>query len=184
MPEFKSYKGVTDYRGISRLYFFRLIKCIIDIASLDRRRVRILDFGCGQNRLKQNLGGKVTGYDIIEDLSDTTDWRTESFDVFVANQVFYTFTAEELVKLLTELYQGWPKVELIVGISKQGLLNKIGKFLLGKKGAHDETKLSPDDERRVLTEFCTIEREESVFFLASVYKLRFKSVCRKNCCNR
>jgi len=174
--EIKVYKGVTDYRGISRLYFLRLLECIISIASLDRRNIRFLDFGCGQNLLKQKLGEKVTGYDIIEGLSDTNDWRTESFDVLVANQVFYTFSAEELAALLTELHQSWPHLELVVGMSRQGLLNKVGKFLVGKKGAHDNTRLSPDEEKHVLTSFCTIEREENVFFLANVYKLRFKSV--------
>lgn len=174
-----THKGVTDYRGISRLYFFKLLDSIIDVGSLDRRNIRILDFGCGENRLKQRLGNKVTGYDILENLSDIKNWRTESFDVFVANQVFYTFTPQELTSLLTELHQIRPDVELIVGISRQGLLNKIGKFLLNKRGAHDNTRLSPDEEKRVLTSFCTIEQEENIFFLSNVYKLRFKKCLQK-----
>ena len=58
---------------------------------------------------------------------------------------------------------------LIVGISRQGLFNNIGKVIFGAKGAHSKTKISPKKELEILSNHCSLIKKDSVMFLADVY---------------
>lgn len=169
-------KGVTLYSGLSQFYFRRLLRQIVDTGCLKRAGITILDFGCGRGELKRLLAGvKVIGYDIIPSLSDVEDWRSVDFDVLVANEVFYTFSEDELEKLLLELKEKNGNLELVVGISRQGLLNNIGKYLLGRSDAHSATRIGPEKEAEILERHCTVIRRRSVMNLAHVYSLSFKT---------
>jgi hypothetical protein len=168
-------RGVTSYRGFAGYYFRFLIGQIIKLGKLKRSDITILDFGCGEGRLKQILkSSKVIGYDVVRDLSDINDWRTLDFDVLVANEVFYTFKRDDLNKLLIELKQKNKSLELIVGISRQGFLNKIGMYLLGRPKAHSNTKLTPKEEMNILKQHCFVLKEVNILFLAYIFVLRFK----------
>jgi 2-polyprenyl-3-methyl-5-hydroxy-6-metoxy-1,4-benzoquinol methylase len=163
------------YSGLKGTYFNRIIRKIISIASLDKRKIRILDFGCGVGKLKKVLGNKVINYDVLEDLSEIKDWKKAKFDVIVANEVFYLFTHDELRKFISDLYKINPDAELIVGISRQEIINKILAFLAGQRDAHDNTKLKHDDEIRILRERMKILRIKSVFFMCDILMLKFKN---------
>jgi len=115
----------------------------------------------------------VIGYDIVPELSDVEDWRSVAFDVLVANEVFYCFSEEQLELLLLELEEKSKSIELVVGISKQGLLNNIGKHLLGRPDAHSATRIGPKREVEILERHCRINRKKNVMSLAHVYSLSF-----------
>jgi SAM-dependent methyltransferase len=168
-------KGVTLYSGLSKFYFQHLLRQLVKVGGLERRGITILDFGCGRGELKRLLSdAKVLGYDIIPELSDVADWRSVDFDVLVANEVFYSFSEADLEELLLELKQKNPAIELVVGISRQGLLNNIGKYLLGRPGAHSATKIGPKKEAEILERHCRANRKKNVLNLANVYSLSFK----------
>lgn len=162
------------YQGINGIYFYRILNKLISIGNLDKRDIKILDFGCGTGKLKKKLGEKVINYDCLPDLSEIKDWKKAKFDVMVANEVFYLFNENQLKSLLSELYKVNPKVELIVGISRQGFLNKMAAFLAGEKDAHADTKLSPEEQLRILKEKTSPIRKKSVFFMCDVFLLKFK----------
>jgi len=169
-------EGVTPYSGLSRFYFRRLLERIRDVGELHRPGIRILDFGCGEGELKRLCqDASVIGYDIIRDLSDVDDWSNVEFDILVANQVFCTFSEVELESILLELKAHNSRLELIVGISRQGLLNKIGKYLLGRPNAHASTKLQPKQELAILKKHCRILRHEGVMNLADVYLMALQT---------
>lgn len=169
-------KGVTQYAGFGGIYFRYLLKQIIKIGGLDNNRATVLDFGCGNGELKRLLNDRnVIGFDIIPELSDVIDWRSVKFDVLVSNQVFYSFSENDLDELLRELKCRDRKLRLVVGISRQGILNNIGKYLLGKSDAHSRTKISPKREKEILKRYCNILQRKRVLGLADVYLLSFKS---------
>lgn len=159
------------YTGIKGIYFRRILKKIIKIGDLNSKR--LLDFGCGRCELKKLLPS-VVGYDILPDLSDVADWRNVKFDTVVANEVFYLFSRKELEIFLDELYKCNPKAELIVGISRQGILNNIAKYLGGVKDAYVGTKLSPSEELAVLKDRMNVIDKKTVWFMCNIYLLRFK----------
>lgn len=168
-------KGVTLYSGLSKFYFRQLLMQIVKIGKLDREGITILDFGCGRGELKRILtDANVIGYDIIPSLSDVTDWRSVDFDVLVANEVFYSFNECDLEILLNELRTKNLALEIVVGISRQGLLNNIGKYLLGRADAHSATQIGPRDELAILEKYCNIKNRKNVLSLANVYSLSFK----------
>lgn len=168
-------KGVTSYSGLSQFYFRHLLKQIIKVGRLDRPGITVLDFGCGRGELKRMLGPeKVVGYDIIPELSDVPDWRKVDFDVLVANEVFYSFSEEALESLLRELKEENPALELVVGISRRGLLNNIGKLFLGRPHAHKASRLTAKMELYLLEKYCEVIARDSIMTLADVFFLRLK----------
>jgi SAM-dependent methyltransferase len=162
------------YSGLKGIYFFRILKTIIRLGALDRRDISILDFGCGTGQLRHLLPGKVIGYDIIPELSEISNWRMAQFDVVVANEVFYLFHAQELRHFLAQLRRVNPSAELLVGISRQGLVNNVLKHLAGEPDSHLGTKLGPKEELELLTEELEILDRASVFQLCDVYYMRYK----------
>tara|TARA_B100000427_G_C15418393_1_gene555228 strand:- start:439 stop:945 length:507 start_codon:yes stop_codon:yes gene_type:complete len=162
-------KGVTSYKGISKYYFKILLEEIINLGDLKDKDCTILDFGCGEGRLKDMLGKKVIGFDIIKELSDVEDWRNVDFDVIVSNQVFYSFNEDALEKLLDEFKNLDRKITLIVGISNQSILNNIGKYLLGRKRAHDLTNLKPQEELNILMRHARLIKKKNVLGLSKIF---------------
>ena len=166
----------TEYSGLSKYYFQHLLRMIVKVGRLKRHGVFVLDFGCGSGELKRLLGSeKVVGYDLIQELSDLSDWREADFNLLVANQVFYSFNREELNLLLCELRRLKPELELVVGISRRGLLNNIGKFLFGRPSAHSAARLSSTEELSILLEYTEIMDKQAVLTLADVFWLRFRN---------
>ena len=167
-------KGVTSYRGITKYYFLYLLNKIIKLGELDTKDCSILDFGCGENQLQKILGEKVVGYDIIEELTDIDDWKKAQFDTLVANQVFYSFDERQLSSLMDQLSQYNNDITIIVGISRQGLFNNIGKVIFGNKNAHSLTKITSKEELAILLQHCNLIRKNNILYLTDLYLLKLK----------
>ena len=173
----ENFKNVTTYGLVSGIYFNKILMTIIKLGDLENEKGKIMDFGCGYGNLKKILNNnRVINYDIISELSDVPDWRSCDFNVMVANQVFYSFHPEQLKEHIDELFSINPNVRLIVGISKQGLLNNIGKILLGRWNAHRATKMKPFEEKEILLSKMKVENKKTVFFLMDIYLLKFSEL--------
>ena len=167
-------KNVTTYSRIAGIYFKKILKTIISIADLDKRDVVILDFGCGHGVLKGMLGSeKVINYDIVTHLSDIDDWKKVDFDVVVVNEVFYSFSREQLNETLRAFREKSCDMELIVGMSRQSWLNEFGKFILGYNDAHDGTLIKPEEELAIIKQHMRMVKHASVFMLMDIYSFRF-----------
>jgi len=164
------------YKGLKGIYFYKILDTIIQIGNLRKRNVKILDFGCGIGEFKKLLPDKVLGYDTMPEFTEISDWKKANFDTMVSNEVFYTFSKEELVNFLDELYKYNPKCELIVGISKQRFLNKILCILADQMDAYADTKLKPREEISILKQRMYVIKKINVFFMCDVYLLRFKKL--------
>ncbi|MDP3765319.1 MAG: class I SAM-dependent methyltransferase [Nanoarchaeota archaeon] len=161
------------YRGLKGIYFYRILKKIIEIGNLKNRDVKVLDFGCGIGKLKELLPDKVICFDIQPEFTEIDDWRKAKFDVIVANQVFYLVTEKELRNFLAELYRINRGVELIVAVSKRRLIHRILKYFF-RPDAWADTKLMPVEELRVLTEKMNVLKKVNVLSMADVYLMKFK----------
>ena len=162
------------YKGLSGVYFFKILNTIIKMGNLRDRNVKILDFGCGVGHLKKLLPGKVINYDLNPELTEIDDWKNATFDAVVANQVLIYLSKDELMKLLDELYKHNPKLEMYVGISTQGIINKILRIFANQRDSYADVKLSPKDEISALKQKMDVIKKKNVFFMCDVYSLRFK----------
>ncbi|SVD20486.1 uncharacterized protein METZ01_LOCUS373340 [marine metagenome] len=176
----KKLETTTDYAGLPGIYFRKLLDTIVSVGNLDRDGLTILDYGAGYGVLRRMLNArnakvKVVNYDVVPELTDIDDWHDVNFDIVVANEVFCYLEASQLERLLTEFRQKNENAELIIGISKQSFVNNIGKVILGKWNAHILTKLKPKDELSVLSKYMEIISHKSVWYLADVYRFRFKT---------
>lgn len=172
------YRLTTEYKGIPGIYFRKLLNTIIDVGELDRNNLTILDYGAGYGILKKIIKDKnkmvnVINYDIEPDFTDVEDWRGVDFDIVVANEVFYTFDQIALESLLVELKKKNNNLEVIVGISKQSIINNLGKIILSEWDAHNSTVLNSKEEIAILLKYMEIIDHKSVWHLADIYRLRF-----------
>ena len=72
------------------------------------------------------------------------------------------------------LYQNiWDGI-LVIGVSRQGFLNNVGKYLFGRKDAHAMARMRPEAEMDIFRKYCNVQKAVNVFFLADVYALTFK----------
>jgi len=172
----KNYKLKKNYyNGLVRYYFNKTLESIIKIGNLDKTQESILDFGCGYGILKKKLiNQNVLNYDINPEFSDYSDWRKLNFDFFIANQVFYLFSQDELEKLLDELKFKNPELIIIVGISYQNTLTKILKFIFNFKNAHKFTKLSYKQQIKIFEKKCILLDKKDNLFANKVLKYKFK----------
>ena len=168
-------KYVTGYSLIAGIYFRKILSTIVQVGELESSGLRVLDFGCGHGVLKKmNPQIDITGYDIVRELTEVDAWNLLAFEVVVSNEVFYRFNEEQLEHLLREFKSHNKNMELVVGISRQSFINKVGSELLGHGDAHDETKLKPAEEKNVLLHLMEIIGQRTVWGLADVYRLKFK----------
>lgn len=168
--------NITRHNFVSGIYFNLILKKIIGLI-VENKFIKILDFGCGFGYLKKKLkkynNVTVINYDIILELTEVKTFKNLQFDCLVANQVFYLFEKKILNNLLVYLKTKLPGLKLIVVISRQSILNNIGKFILNEKNAHKGSKLSPSIELKILKQHCLILKKINIFFLSDIYLLSF-----------
>ena len=169
--------NITRHSFVSAIYFNLILKKIISLIEENKFK-EILDFGCGFGYLKKKIlkkinNIKVINYDIIQELSEVKTYKNLQFECLVANQVFYLFEKKALNKLLIYLKNKFPNLKLIIVISRQSLLNNIGKFILNEKNAHKGSKLNPRLEFKILKKHCLILKRINIFFLSDIYLLSF-----------
>lgn len=156
---------MNQYQGIKKLYFYKLLRTLAEVGKLAKSKV--LDFGCGPQELKRFVGlDNYIGYDIDRKFSDIDDPLKVKYDIMVANEVFYEMPEQDIRKTLETL----KPEKLLVGISRQGFLNKIGARLL-HPDALDRTITSPKKELEILKEYYRVMKHRSVWWLADVYLL-------------
>ena len=162
------------YSGITKFYFDVTLKSIIKIGDLNNGKKNILDFGCGFGELKKKVIITVYNYDKVMYYSDYKNWKTLDFNYFVANQVIYLFSEEELINLLDSIKKINSETILIIGISKQNLFSKILKNVLNFKNAHLFTKLNYKEQIDILNYKCVMIKKIDNFFLITIFLYKLK----------
>lgn len=136
----------------------------------------MLDFGCGYRYFKKKLLNnkkiKVINFDIVKELTEIDNWKKKNLIILLLHKFLYILK-KKLNKLLLDLKKK-QNIRVIITISKQGFLNKLGAFILNEPEAHTNLNLTPSEEIQAFTKHMKILKRKSVFFLADVYLLEFR----------
>ena len=169
--------NITKYGYISSIYFNNIFDNIINIISRNnKKKIKLLDFGCGNSYLKKrskNKRLKIIGYDVVKELSDVKNWKTVKFDYFVCCHVFVYLKKKKIENIIKYIKNNHPKAKVIVAITKQGWLNKIGAFILNEPNAHTNFNLTPEEEINILCKYMKIIKKKNIFCLTDIYLLEF-----------
>ena len=168
--------NITKHGNVSGVYFNNILENVIKLIYY-KKKIKVLDFGCGygylKKTLKTNKNVKVIGYDIVKQLSDINDWKKIKFDYFISTQVFVYFTKKKLNQLVIYLKKNYPNVKVIITISNQGWLNKLGAYILNEPEAHTNFRLTPDQEIKIFKKHMKIIKKKNILFLSKMYLLKF-----------
>lgn len=127
------------YKGLSKIYFQKILNTIIDFGDLYNEKGLILDFGCGVGHLKKQLKGKkVIGYDIIPQLSDVPDYRKLRPVKIVLSGVLEHIYLDEIEKILKDFKKMNKNSELLIFLPTENFISKMAMVLAGERHAHDD----------------------------------------------
>tara|TARA_B100000674_G_C37700122_1_gene850124 strand:- start:185 stop:709 length:525 start_codon:yes stop_codon:yes gene_type:complete len=166
---------VTQYKGFKKIYFDKIIKEIIKIGNLNSTNLKILDYGCGEKRLEQNLERKIFNFDINEKYSEVSNFLDKNFDIMIINHVLMYMSKDEINKLFNDIYSINSNCKFIIGIGKQNLFSKFAKNISLNFNAHSGTISSYNDQYKIIeNKMKIIKKRRNIFFMTDIFLTQFK----------
>lgn len=167
---------ITNYDQFPQnFYFHKIVNEIIKIGNLKKTKKTILDFGCGNKIFSQKLpNSKILNYDINPNITEIQNYKDYNFDIIILNHVLMHMSEKQINNLFYDLKNINSKIFFLIGIGRQNLLSKIGKFLLAQHKAHDETKISYNDQLDLINKDLRIINKSNVFHLTDIFYCSFK----------
>lgn len=164
------------YKGMSKVYFNKILATIIRLGNLKSQKGMILDFGCGHQYLKKRLPSQqVIGYDIIPALSDVEDYRILKPEVIVCNNILEHFTQSQIHEKIREFKEMNKSCTLITATPTENWLSKVGMFITGMTNAHDDHKSKLKEINSILEGYCNIQARKKVYTLSEVSVWKWKN---------
>ncbi len=165
----------TKYKGFKKFYFDKILKEIIKIGNLELTNFKILDYGCGEKRLEQNLKKKILNYDLNEKYTEISSFLDKNFDIMIINHVLMYMSRDEINKLFNEIYSVNSNCQFIIGIGKQNLFSKLAKNITLNFNAHSGTISSYNDQYKIIENKMKIIKEKrNIFFMTDIFLTHFK----------
>ena len=169
--------SITDSKFVTKIYFNWIYKKILQIGNL-KNSITAVDYGCGLGHLKNlnkklNNKSRIINYDIVEELSETSDIFKENFDLIIFCQSCYLMDEIEIVDVLNKIKRFNPDSELIFVISKQNLINKILSILTLNLKFYKNVKTLPEKEIEIINNHCNIVLKKNLL-LSDLIKANFK----------
>jgi hypothetical protein len=165
---------VTDYKFPQKIYFEKILKRISShIESNTGAHSKIIDYGCGKNLLKSfvhklNPTRKVYGYDRNPSLPTISDPFSPIYDVWVFNHVLMYMSADEIVEVFNKIKSLNEQAIIIIGVSRQNILSKVGAFFLSP-GAHGGTTTSVATQHKIINQELHVRLRESVYGMTDLF---------------
>lgn len=160
---------------IIRAFSRTKIKIAIKMAN-SKKDDLILDFGCGEGWLKNNLkkqGYNITGYDITPKHSDVKDYRKIKPDKIFAMDVFEHISKEEIVKIIKNFKKMNPNFELITSIPTENWISRKARKILGKTERVKDHITNLKEIKKILKEELKLIKKFN--FLSVSYIAKFKN---------
>ena len=166
---------VTNYKGIGKLYFNRILLEIIKIGKLQNTKKKILDYGCGRKQLANLLNRKIYNYDKNKKYNEIEKLQFQKYDIIVLNHVLMYLNANEIKILFDIIYKKNKNCFFIIGIGKQNLISKIAKLITLNLDAHKNTVLNYKDQLQLLKKRLKILKiKKNIYFMTDIFYLKFK----------
>ena len=161
----------TNYSAIGSIYFYQIIEDIIKIAKLNEGEKVILDYGCGNKILDSKINNnKVLNYDLDPIYSDFSSIDGLKFDYIVLNHVLMYLTKKEIEILFRKIKKINSKCHFVIGIGKQNILSKIGKFITFNFNAHNETVSSYNQQMEIIYDNMKIlNYKKNIYFMTDIF---------------
>ncbi len=166
--------NTTNYSGISRIYFDKIITEIISLGKLNLTKKKILDFGCGEKRLEKMLNKKIYNYDINPVYNEVDNLDYINFDIIVMNHVLMYLSKNEIELLFNKFFSKNPNCEFLIGIGKQNYISLIAKSISFKFKAHEGTVSSYKEQLEVINNSTNIiKSKKNIFFMTDIFLCKF-----------
>ena len=168
----------TDYSKITQKYYFEYVaKRIIKIAKLQNTNKTILDFGCGQkifSRLLKNY--EIINYDIKPEYTEFESYENLHFDIVIFNHVLMYLYPSEIEKLLDKIKKLNPNCEMVLGISRQNIINRIAMILSFNPLAHKGIRSTYKEQVEIFFKKTKlIEKKSNILAMTDIFYSRFCS---------
>lgn len=167
---------ITNYSGIKKIYFDKVIKEIIILGKLDLINKKILDYGCGEKRLERLLNKKIYNYDINPEYNEIDELIYSEFNVIVINHVLMYLSKFEIRELFKQIYSQNPNCKFLLGIGKQNFISYVAKNFTFNFNAHQGTVSSYNEQVNVIHDTMDIiKSRKNIFFMTDVFYTKFKN---------
>lgn len=169
---------ITDYNKFpENIYFNKIVNEIIKIGNLKKTNKTILDFGCGNKIFSQKLPySKILNYDINPNVTEIQDYKNYNFDIIILNHVLMHMNKKQINNLFYDLKNINSKMLFLIGMGRQNIFSKVGKFILGQHKAHDKSFVSYFDQLNLIKKNLEIIKKKNVLYLTDVFYCSFSSI--------
>tara|TARA_B100000959_G_scaffold237263_1_gene256513 strand:- start:1124 stop:1633 length:510 start_codon:yes stop_codon:yes gene_type:complete len=166
---------ITNYKGIKKIYFEKIIFEIIKIAKLDINQKIILDYGCGEKYLYKVLKKKILNFDKNPKYTEIENIDNQKFDIIVMNHVLMYFSKDEINNFFDKIYKKNSKCEFVIGIGKQNIISKLAKNLTFNFNAHKGTKTTYIEQIKCIEDKMNIiSSKKNIFYMTDIFYTKFK----------
>ena len=164
----------TNYSGISKIYFDKIISEIISLGKLDLPNKKILDFGCGEKRLEKMLNKKIYNYDINPIYNEVDQLLSVNFDIVVMNHVLMYLSVNQIEVLLAKFISKNPNCEFLIGIGKQNFVSFLAKSITFNFKAHEGTISSYNEQLDAINNSMNIiQSKKNIFLMTDLFLCKF-----------
>ena len=169
--------NVDYYHGIPKVYFTSIISNIIKIGNLNRTNKTILDFGCGSKILSKMLKNqKILNYDLDPRYTEHDDYSKLNFDIVVFNHVLMYINEKEILSIFKNIKKINKECGFIIGIGKEGFINKLAALIALNFNAHKDTKSSYKNQLSLInSEMKIIDVKKNIFFMTDIFYTKFNT---------
>ena len=155
----------TNYSGISKFYFDKIILEIISLGKLNSSNKKILDFGCGEKRLEKKMNRKIFNFDINPIYNEINNLSSINFDIVVMNHVLMYLSKKQIEVLFGEIISKNPNCEFLIGIGKQNFVSFLAKSITFNFKAHEGTISSYNEQLDAIKNSMNIIKSKKNIFL-------------------
>ncbi len=159
---------------IVRIFSKSKVKLALKIADLKKTDL-ILDFGCGEGWLKNNLknqGYNITGYDITPEHSDIKDYTEIKPDKIFVMDVFEHIPKNEIKEIIKSFKKMNPNFELITAIPTENFVSRKARKILGKSERVKEHVTSIKEIMNILNGELKLSKKINFLTVSCIAKFR------------